>query len=65
MSAAGDLFDFGYAMSCHKFQGSQVKTAIVYVDRPVDPWSTDWRRWMYTAATRASEKLIVIKAGAR
>lgn len=57
---AGRLFDFGYAMTTHKAQGSGFKHAIVYVDRPVKPESEDWRRWMYTSVTRATERLTII-----
>lgn len=60
MGAAGALFDFGYAMTCHKFQGSQVKTAVVVLDRAADG-SAEWRRWAYTAVTRASERLILVR----
>jgi exodeoxyribonuclease V len=57
---AENFFDFGYAMTTHKAQGSGFQHAIVYVDRPVQPESEDWRRWMYTAVTRAAERLTVI-----
>lgn len=57
---AGLPYDFGYAMTCHKAQGSQFKHAILYLDRRPDPNSEDWRRFAYTAVTRASEKLTVL-----
>lgn len=52
-------FDYGYAVTCHKAQGSQWKTVAVignptHSRMPWDPW-----RWMYTAVTRASENLIL------
>ena len=58
---AGLPYDFGYAMTCHKAQGSQFKHAILYLDRRPDPNSEDWRRFAYTAVTRASEKLTVLE----
>jgi len=61
MSAAGALFDFGYAMTCHKMQGSQAAHVIVYLDRPEEPDSDDYRRWMYTAVTRSSDRLTVLR----
>ena len=61
MSAAGHAYDWGYAMTCHKMQGSGVPHAIVYVDRPEEPDSDDWRRWAYTAFSRASERLTVLR----
>jgi exodeoxyribonuclease-5 len=57
---AGMPFDFGYALTTHKSQGSQFEHAIFYVDRPVRPDEEDWRRFAYTAVTRASERLTVL-----
>jgi exodeoxyribonuclease-5 len=61
MSEAGSLFDFGYALTAHKSQGSQFEHAIVYLDRPEIPQQEDYRRWVYTAITRAREKLTVLR----
>ena len=60
VNGAGMMFDFGYALTVHKAQGSAFAHAIVYVDRPVKPESEDWRRWMYTAITRGAERLTII-----
>jgi len=60
MKSAGSLFDFGYALTCHKSQGSQFNHAVVYVDRREEPNSDDWRRWAYTAITRSSDRLTVL-----
>ncbi len=56
----GMLFDYGYAMTCHKAQGSQFpKVCIVWENLFRD---NDTRaRWMYTAVTRASEQLYIVK----
>lgn len=59
-SEAGALYDFGYAMTVHKSQGSSFKHVVFYVDRPVLPHDEDWRRFAYTAVTRASETLTVV-----
>lgn len=61
MNDQGWPFDFGYAMTCHKAQGSQFKRVVVYIDRRTTPDDPDWRRWIYTAVTRASENLIIIQ----
>jgi exodeoxyribonuclease V len=61
MSAAGSLFDFGYALTCHKSQGSQFAHAILFCDRPEKPDDEDSRRFFYTAVTRAAENLTVIR----
>ena len=61
MGAAGDFYDFGYAMTVHKSQGSQFDRAFVYLDRQEKPWEEEYRRWMYTAVTRAAERLTVFR----
>ena len=60
MSMAGEFYDFGYALTVHRSQGSSFKHAIVFLDRKVEPESEDWRRWIYTAVTRASEKVTIL-----
>lgn len=60
MSDGGSLYDFGYALTVHKSQGSQFRHVIWLIDRPVIPSSEEWRRFAYTAATRASEKLTIV-----
>lgn len=60
MGGAGRLFDFGYAMTIHKSQGSQFKHAVVVVDWRQDYSNDQTRRLAYTALTRASEKLTVL-----
>ena len=60
MSGAGKLFDFGYAMTVHKSQGSQFKHAVVVVDWKQDYSNEDTRRLAYTAVTRAAERLTVL-----
>ena len=59
-SSAGHPYDFGYAMTVHKSQGSQFKHCIFFLDRQEKPLEEDWRRFAYTAVTRASERLTVI-----
>jgi ATP-dependent exoDNAse (exonuclease V) alpha subunit len=51
---------FSYAMTCHKSQGGQWKT--VFVEQPYLPNGQDigYYRWLYTAITRAQEKLYLI-----
>lgn len=57
---AGILADFGYAMTVHKAQGSEFKSVYLLHEKPykVDP--DGFRRWLYTAITRASKKLTVV-----
>jgi exodeoxyribonuclease-5 len=51
---------FSYAMTCHKSQGGQWNT--VFVEQPYLPngIDMDYLRWLYTAVTRAKEKLFLI-----
>ncbi len=51
---------FSYAMTCHKSQGGQWKN--VFIEQPYLPEgiSTEYLRWLYTAITRAQEKLYLI-----
>ena len=51
---------FSYAMTCHKSQGGQWST--VFIEQPYLPEgvSKEYFRWLYTAMTRAQEKLYLI-----
>lgn len=55
----GLLFDFGYAITVHKAQGSSYKDVFVLYERPSTTWE-DFKRWLYTAVTRSSERLVVV-----
>jgi len=57
---AGDLFDFGYALTVHKAQGSQAKRVILFEERFSKMDDEAWRRWLYTGVTRAEEELYII-----
>ena len=47
---------YGYAITCHKAQGSEYKTAYIdYTGR--NGLFNDALRWMYTATTRAKTRL--------
>jgi exodeoxyribonuclease-5 len=55
----GDLFDFGYALTVHKAQGSQAKRVVLFEERFKQMDDETWRRWLYTAVTRAEEELYI------
>jgi exodeoxyribonuclease V len=55
----GDLFDFGYALTVHKAQGSQAKRVVLFEERFKKMDDDQWRRWLYTAVTRAEEELYI------
>lgn len=52
---------YGYAITCHKAQGGEWRTAFVSGNVTMRLRSPDFFRWMYTAVTRASEKLVAIQ----
>lgn len=45
--------NLGYALSCHRAQGSQKEVALVLIERSVRMNTFEGRRWVYTALTRA------------
>jgi exodeoxyribonuclease-5 len=55
-----ELFDFGYALTVHKSQGSQAHTVVVFEERFAQMDNDTWRRWLYTAVTRARKELFII-----
>ncbi|MBR0674986.1 AAA family ATPase [Roseomonas alkaliterrae] len=50
---------WGYAITCHKAQGSQWENVIVYDDR-LSRTPEDRARWLYTAITRAERGLVIL-----
>ncbi|WP_413769785.1 ATP-binding domain-containing protein, partial [Vibrio vulnificus] len=52
---------FGYAITCHKAQGSEWQHVLVNCYSPYQKTlSRDYFRWLYTAITRTSQKLYVL-----
>ena len=52
---------YGYAVTCHKAQGGQWKR--VFLDQsyiPPEQLTPDYFRWLYTAFTRATERLYLV-----
>ena len=50
---------WGYAITCHKSQGSQWENVIVY-DDGLGRTAEDRARWLYTAITRAEQGLAIL-----
>ena len=50
---------WGYAITCHKAQGSQWENVIVY-DDGFGRTAADRNRWLYTAITRAEKGLVIL-----
>lgn len=56
----GALFDFGYALTVHKAQGSQAEKVLLFEERFPRMTDDDWRRWLYTGVTRAQSELVIV-----
>lgn len=54
-----EAFDFGYALTTHKAQGSQWGSVLVLDESGVFKENAD--RWLYTAVTRAADRVTVVK----
>jgi len=54
-----DDFDYGYALTVHKAQGSQWENVYLFDESYAFREHRD--RWLYTAITRAAEKLTIVK----
>jgi exodeoxyribonuclease-5 len=52
-------FDYGYALTVHKAQGSQWDDVLVYDEGRV--FRNDRWRWLYTAVTRAAERVTIVR----
>lgn len=52
-------FDFGYALTTHKAQGSQWPRVFIFDESRMFGGSA--RRWLYTAITRASERVVICR----
>jgi len=55
--SVGALFDFGYALTCHKAQGSQFDNVMIIDESHV--FKHNAQRWLYTAITRAAEQVTI------
>lgn len=51
-------FDYSYAVTAHKMQGSSAQNVVAVLE---SCWHDDRRRWTYTAATRAEQKLLWVR----
>jgi exodeoxyribonuclease V len=61
-TSLGSLYDFGYALTCHKMQGSQAEDVGVVLEPGLMKMGLeDRRKWIYTAVTRSANKLTVFR----
>lgn len=54
-----DDFDFGYALTVHKAQGSQWNNIVLFDESYA--FKETRQRWLYTAITRAAERLTIVR----
>lgn len=53
-------FTYGYAITCHKSQGSQWNKILVFEEN--FPFGKEeHQRWLYTAVTRAAERCVIVR----
>ncbi|PHR92833.1 MAG: ATP-binding protein [Robiginitomaculum sp.] len=52
-------FDYGYALTVHKSQGSQWPDVMLFDESRA--FRDDWQRWLYTGITRASERITIVR----
>lgn len=60
MDDCGAFMDFGYALTVHKLQGSSVEELFIVLEQNCKP--KEYSRWLYTAITRASQKLNFVES---
>lgn len=53
-------FNYGYAITCHRSQGSQWNKVLVF-EESFPYLVEDHKRWLYTAVTRAADKLVLMR----
>lgn len=53
-------FDYGYAITTHRAQGSQWDKVLV-IEENFPFKAEEHKRWLYTACTRAAEKLVLVQ----
>ena len=57
LSGSQELY-YGYAITAHKSQGSQWDNVLIFDESRC--FRDDWNRWLYTAITRAANKVRVV-----
>ncbi|MBS3927823.1 MAG: AAA family ATPase [Sphingomonadales bacterium] len=58
----GGLFDWAYGITTHKAQGAEFENVVVIEETDHMKTDEEKRRWLYTAVTRAKQKLVIIGA---
>lgn len=58
--SAGQLYDYGYAMTVHKSQGSGFRSVYLVREKPGRVDDDTYARWAYTGITRAVDELVLV-----
>ena len=53
-----DEFDYGYALTVHKSQGSQWDDVVLFDQSGA--FRENQKRWLYTAVTRAAKRITIV-----
>ncbi len=56
-----DFFDWAYAITCHKAQGSEWQNVLVMEEGEFMFHNGNWNKWLYTAVSRGKERVIIYK----
>lgn len=59
LSRRSDAFDYGYALTVHKAQGSQWDDVVLFDESFA--FREHRERWLYTAITRAAERITIVR----
>lgn len=59
---SANQFTFGYAITVHKSQGSQWDGVVILDDNFLAWDKAERRKWLYTAVTRAADRLVIGKS---
>jgi len=54
-----EVFDYGYAITAHKSQGSEFEKVMV-IEEGKYVWRENWNKWLYTAVTRSQRELLIV-----
>ena len=53
-------FTYGYAITCHKSQGSEWDKVLIYEEK--FPFAKEeHKKWLYTAVTRGAQKIVLVR----
>jgi exodeoxyribonuclease-5 len=55
---SAEEFDYGYALTCHKAQGSQWDNVLLFDESYC--FRKDRNKWLYTAVTRAAKRVTIV-----